>query len=182
MKIQNVFIVTVMSGELHFDFNQPIPSIPSISTSVKPTVVDTFIPTNIETQSRLENYEVNFKFNDEGYTLVNILKHYLEQMPEVLFVGRRQHNKVDDEMNLRIKLNSKWVRKYHQTVEQAMIDCLRRAVRQAINDTLSLRNSIPDVDQRVVDYDEDVNNIGTAQPDTNIPKMQILFDTSEFTF
>jgi DNA-directed RNA polymerase subunit L len=181
----NITHFLVMSNGLNFDFSSPITSVQSVS-AIPLSAIPSFIPTDIKAQSRLEKCEVNFKFKDEGYTLVNILKQYLEKMPEVEFVGRRQHNKVDDEFNLRIKLDREWVENTHQTVELAMIDCLRRAARQAINDALALRNSIPDITIRIVNYNDNLPpQLHQSQPHQSQSQPHFppqLFDTSDFSF
>lgn len=175
-----------MSGAFHFDFSVPIQSVPSVPSIPTTSIMSNaeksaFVPTDVTTESRLENCEVIFQFNDEGYTLINILKEYLAKMPEVQFVGRRQHNKVDTEMYLRIKLDRKWVNENHRTVESAMRDCLRRATRKAIDDAVSLRNSIPNVPVRTVTYDESQSGPSQSGP-SQPPQFETFFDPSEFAF
>lgn len=144
-------------------------------------VDDSFEPMDIQAESRFENFEVNFVFNKEGYTLVNILKEYLDKFPEVQFVGKRKHHKLDDHIHLRIKLDRDWVEQNHTTTEQAMIDCLRRAGRKAINDCIDLRNTIPDVEIRTVSFEESDNQSSQTSGLGPSP-FKTLFDPSEFTF
>lgn len=147
--------------------------------------------TNVEAQSKLNNYEVNFVFHDEGYTLVNILKQYLFDMPEIQFVGRRKHNKLDKFINLRIKLNKVKVDRSGKPPEIFIKECLHVACRKALEDALQFRNSIPDVEKRSITFDNgsgsssssssgDSGNISTEVRDVNL--FETIFDGDDFKF
>jgi DNA-directed RNA polymerase subunit L len=175
-----------MSGGF-FDFSDAIqssdaPPPPAESSSVM-NDEESFQPTDVTTDCKFENYEVDFSFNDEGYTLVNILKNYLVNMDEVLFVGRRQHHPLSTTTNLRIILDGQWVDDEHNSsIDQAMVDVLRRATRKAAQDTVHLRNSLPNIEVRVVEFDEQDgsvsgdNDVGVHNP------FQTLFSAQDFTF
>ena len=133
----------------------------------------------IVAQSSLEKGEVNFVFKDEGYTLVNIVKEYLFDFPEIKFVGRRKHHKLDTEINLLIQLNMRYISE-NKPAEVILIDCLRRACNMAMNDALLLRNSIPDCPQREVDMDESIKD--DEEPALQPNLFDNLFEPSDFKF
>lgn len=182
MKLIFFGLIFKMSGGL-FDFSNAIESVEQQSMIIDDDVNDeSFNPTDITTTSNFENYEVDFCFNDEGYTLVNILKNHLVDMEEVIFVGRRQHHPLSKKTNLKITLDRDWVdREYKSSVDQAMVDILRRAIRNAIHTTVELRNSIPDVKPRNVDLELNTNSRSDANEVVDNP-FQTLFSADDFKF
>jgi DNA-directed RNA polymerase subunit L len=157
----------------------PVFDFSTMQSSFPPDDQESFEPTDVTADSRFDNYEVDFSFHDEGYTLVNILKQYLEQLDEVVFVGRRKHHPLGKSTNLRMVVDKAWADKNYSSVEEAIIDCLRRATRQAVKDTVQLRNSIPDIECRTVDFPETTPTPMNIEAASQTP-FQSLFDPTDF--
>lgn len=179
-----------MSGGIHFDFSSPSPSPLQSQTqglfhieTEDTNIDDDFEPMKIDAQSRLENAEVNFIIHFEKHTLGNILKEYLFKMKEVEFVGVRQHHKLDKNIHLRVKLRKSYINSSDKPVEQLMTDCLRKACRQAIDDCVHLRNTMPDISPRTVQHDTDgMTTVGVSDNIQLVSPFKTLFDPSELTF
>lgn len=172
-----------MSG-VHFDFTSPeSPTLASHLTrpSPQPLFDKSFKPMDIKAESRLENAEVNFVLTGEGYTLVNIMKQYLYKMREVEFVGVRQHHKLDECIHLRIKLKKQVIEQTDIPAEQLIFGCLRKAARQAIEQCVQLRNTIPDVQPRIVIFEDSSSSVPDNQP-FSVNPFKTLFDPSDLTF
>lgn len=156
---------------LEFDFFAQPNTISSISSDVDNKEKD---PMTIQVKPKLNNFEADFLIYDEDYTLGEIIRERLLEDDRVQFAGCRKDHQLDNHIRIKIKLYKNRVK---EAPDKAIIECLKLAARKSYQTALELRNSIPDIDPRVLETSEN-----TYEPQQQLPVFQFDFKPDDFEF